>query len=83
MKFFKMDDLKAAIVSNYLFCYMPKEMPRYGLLVDNQLHVEIMQNQTPIKRAEFEKDIPSNTMEECIFKALYLKKVEEELVISN
>lgn len=83
MKYYRMDNLKAAIVHGWMFMYMPGETPRCGLIADNKGHMKILENQPSITREEFERNIPSSNINECIFKALYLKKLNDELVLSN
>lgn len=84
MKFYKVfDDVRAAIVDDHIFMYMSNHPPKYGPIVDNPIHVEIAKTQPQITKEEFEKDIPSKTAKDCLFKAMYLVKVEKELIMSN
>lgn len=84
MKFYQMDNLKAAIIDDNFFIYMPGENPKYSKLAHNPVHCEIIQRMgEPISKEEFEKDIPKNNTSSCIFAAVYYTAIEQHLVINN
>lgn len=79
MKYHKMDTLRVAIVNGDIFMYMPGQAPKQAAIEKNPQHLEILVTQPVITREEFENNIPTDDANYCLFKALYLKNVEDEL----
>lgn len=77
MEYKKLDTLRIAVIGDQLFMYIPGQPPKHGSVKNNPVQMEAIKTFGSITMEEFEKNIPCDTLNYCLFKALYLKIVEE------
>lgn len=74
--YYKMDTLRIAVIGDDLFMYIIGQLPKHGSVKDNPIQMEMITSFDSITKEEFENNIPSDTLNYCLFKALYYKTIE-------
>jgi len=78
-----MDSLRAYISDTDMYLHMVGQKPKIAKISDNEQMVDIMRLQPVITKEEFENTMPNTTAEDCLYKAIYLKSLELQSVLSN